>query len=84
MLKLRLFSGAAAALLIAACATSPAPEASLDAAAETPAEPALEVALYDGDFVDIQQFTTPGGVSVWLVTEPSIPIVSVQMAWRGG
>ena len=84
MLKLRLFSGAAAALLIAACATSTSSEASLDAAAETPAAPALEVALYDGDFVDIQQFTTPGGVSVWLVTEPSIPIVSVQMAWRGG
>lgn len=84
MLKLRLFSGAAAALLIAGCATSTSSEASLDAAAETPAAPALEVALYDGDFVDIQQFTTPGGVSVWLVTEPSIPIVSVQMAWRGG
>lgn len=81
MLKLRLFSGAAAALLIAACAGTPAPQASLDAA---PATPALAVDLYDGDFVDIQQFTTPGGVSVWLVTEPSIPIVSVQMAWRGG
>lgn len=81
MLKLRLFSGAAAALLIAACAGTPAPQASLDAA---PATPALAVDFYDGDFVDIQQFTTPGGVSVWLVTEPSIPIVSVQMAWRGG
>lgn len=81
MLKLRLFSGAAAALLIAACAGTPAPQASLNAA---PATPALAVDLYDGDFVDIQQFTTPGGVSVWLVTEPSIPIVSVQMAWRGG
>ena len=81
MLKLRLFSGAAAALLIAACAGTPAPQASLDAA---PATPALAVDVYDGDFVDIQQFTTPGGVSVWLVTEPSIPIVSVQMAWRGG
>lgn len=84
MLKFRLFSGAAAALLIAACATPPAPEASLDAQPEAPAEPTLEVSLYDGDFVDIQSFTTPGGVSVWLVTEPSIPIVSVQMAWRGG
>lgn len=81
MLKLRLFSGAAAALLITACASTPAPQASLDAA---PATPALAVDVYDGDFVDIQQFTTPGGVSVWLVTEPSIPIVSVQMAWRGG
>lgn len=81
MLKLRLYSGAAAALLIAACAGTPAPQASLDAA---PATPALAVDVYDGDFVDIQQFTTPGGVSVWLVTEPSIPILSVQMAWPGG
>lgn len=81
MLKLRLYSGAAAALLIAACAGTPAPQASLDAA---PATPALAVNVYDGDFVDIQQFTTPGGVSVWLVTEPSIPILSVQMAWPGG
>lgn len=72
--------GAAAALVLAACATEPAtlaPE-------PPPAEPALDFALYEGDFVNIQQFTTPGGVSVWLVTEPSIPILSVQMAWRGG
>ncbi|OYW88420.1 MAG: peptidase M16 [Hyphomonas sp. 32-62-5] len=84
MLKLRLFSSAAAALLIAACAATPAPQASLDTAPAATPEPTLAVDLYDGDFVDIQQFTTPGGVSVWLVTEPSIPIVSVQMAWRGG
>lgn len=84
MLKLRLFSGAAAAFLLVACATPSVPEASLEAVANTPASPALDVSLYDGDFVDIQDFTTPGGVSVWLVSEPSIPIVSVQMAWRGG
>ena len=82
MLKLRLYSGAAAAFILAACAT--APPAALDAEPATPAAPALAVNAYDGDFVDIQEFTTPGGVSVWLVTEPSIPIVSVQMAWRGG
>lgn len=82
MLKLRLYSGAAAAFILAACATPP--PAALDAEPATPAAPALAVNAYDGDFVDIQEFTTPGGVSVWLVTEPSIPIVSVQMAWRGG
>lgn len=68
----------AAVLLMAGCNSlepSPIP-------AEVPA--GLEVDLYEGDFVDIQQFTTPGGVSVWLVTEPSIPILSVQMAWPGG
>ncbi|MBY9068427.1 insulinase family protein [Hyphomonas sp. WL0036] len=82
MLKLQLFSGAAAALLVSACASSsvPAPHP-LDVSV---AEPVFLIDTYDGDFVDIQQMTTPGGVSVWLVTEPSIPIVSVQMAWRAG
>lgn len=81
MLNRLLFSGAAAAFLLAACATPATPVASLEAATEAPA---LDVRFYDGDFVDIQEFTTPGGVSVWLVSEPSIPILSVQMAWRGG
>lgn len=81
MLKRLLFSGAAAAVFLAACATPVGPAASLDATAQAPA---LDVNFYDGDFVDIHEFTTPGGVSVWLVSEPSIPIVSVQMAWRGG
>lgn len=85
MLRLRFLSGAAAAVLISACAGTPAPQAVNDGmGGVVPAEPGLDVSVYDGDFVDIQQFTTPGGVSVWLVTEPSIPIVSVQMAWRGG
>lgn len=74
-------AGAAAALVLAACASTPEPAA---LAPQEPLPPALEVMLYEGDFARIQQFTTPGGVSVWLVTEPSIPILSVQMAWRGG
>ena len=56
-------------------------------AAETlvePAKPALDVTVHDGEFAEIQQFVTPGGVSVWLVSEPSIPIVAVQMAWKAG
>lgn len=48
------------------------------------AEPALAVTVHKGEFAEIQQFVTPGGVSVWLVSEPSIPILAVQMAWRGG
>ena len=79
-MKRLFFSGAAAALILTACATQ-AEAPALDSA---PAEPALAVDVYEGDFVRIQQFVTPGGVSVWLVTEPSIPILSVQMAWRGG
>lgn len=33
---------------------------------------------------DIQEITTPGGVTVWLVEEPSIPIVSLQISFKGG
>lgn len=46
--------------------------------------PALDVQVHDGEFATIQQFTTPGGVSVWLVEEPSIPILSLRMAWQAG
>ena len=67
--------GAVAAFGLAAC--SP-PTDSVD----TP--PALEVQVHDGEFATIQQFTTPGGVSVWLVEEPSIPILSLRMAWTAG
>lgn len=75
---------------LAACASAPdvpledavAPEP--PPAAEAAAEAAFAVELHDGDFARIQHFTTPGGVSVWLVTEPAIPIVSVQMSWKGG
>ena len=49
-----------------------------------PAEPAMAVTVHKGEFATIQQFVTPGGVSVWLVSEPSIPILAVQMAWKGG
>lgn len=82
MRLIRLLSGAAAFAVIAACTTAvetPAP------AAETlAAEPALAVTVHKGEFAEIQQFVTPGGVSVWLVSEPSIPILAVQMAWKGG
>ncbi|MGA1342718.1 MAG: M16 family metallopeptidase [Hyphomonas sp.] len=79
---IRLLSGAAVLAVIAACTTAvetPAP------AAETlAAQPALAVTVHKGEFAEIQQFVTPGGVSVWLVSEPSIPILAVQMAWKGG
>jgi zinc protease len=65
------------AMMLAGCApTGPeAPRAGSDP---------FEVAVYDGAFATIQQFTTPGGVSVWLVEEPSIPILSLRMAWKTG
>ncbi|MEM1086304.1 MAG: pitrilysin family protein [Pseudomonadota bacterium] len=48
------------------------------------AEETLKVETYQGEFATIQQFTTPGGISVWLVEEPSIPILSLRMAWEVG
>ncbi|MEZ5998469.1 MAG: pitrilysin family protein [Hyphomonas sp.] len=65
---------------LAACMHIPVTEADLAA----PAETGLKVDVHEGDFATIQQFVTPGGASVWLVSEPSIPIVSLDMAWKGG
>lgn len=70
-----ILSAAAAAFSLAAC--NVAVESEADA-------PALAVEVHDGEFATIQQFTTPGGVSVWLVEEPSIPILSLRMAWQAG
>ena len=33
---------------------------------------------------EIQALTSPGGVAAWLVTEPSIPMISLELAFRGG
>ncbi|MEM1037120.1 MAG: pitrilysin family protein [Pseudomonadota bacterium] len=66
---------AVAALAIGACTQQ---------ATDEPTENALEVEVYDGEFATIQQFVTPGGISVWLVEEPSIPILSLRMAWQVG
>ncbi|MCI4643296.1 MAG: insulinase family protein [Hyphomonadaceae bacterium] len=78
---------AGAVLFLAACVTSaPVEEADLvveEAEVEVLA-PVLDVTVHEGDFARIEQFTTPGGISVWLVNEPSIPIVSFQAAWPGG
>ena len=69
--------GALAAILLAA------PLAHAQDTATTEA-PALDVTVHEGDFATIQQFATPGGVSVWLVEEPSIPIMALRMAWETG
>jgi len=34
--------------------------------------------------LDIQPVTSPGGIEFWLVEEPAIPIVAVEMAFEGG
>ncbi|MEL6283181.1 MAG: pitrilysin family protein [Pseudomonadota bacterium] len=33
---------------------------------------------------EIQEVTTPGGVTFWMVEERAIPILSIQIAFRGG
>jgi zinc protease len=83
-----LIAGFLAATSLVACTSmqdTAAPESAALAEPASAPEPApLEVTVYSGDFAEIQQFTTPGGASVWLVSEPSIPILSLQMAWKGG
>jgi len=79
--------GLLAATSLTACANLNPPPVEPETVVEVVAapEPApLEVTVHSGDFAEIQQFTTPGGASVWLVSEPSIPILSLQMAWKGG
>ncbi len=34
--------------------------------------------------VDIQQVESPGGIKAWLVEEPSIPFVALELRFRGG
>ncbi|SHI44770.1 zinc protease [Shimia gijangensis] len=34
--------------------------------------------------VEIKEVTTPGGINVWLVEEPSIPFVALEIRFRGG
>ncbi|HYM29945.1 MAG TPA: pitrilysin family protein [Candidatus Cybelea sp.] len=31
---------------------------------------------------EIQPVTSPGGIKAWLVREPSIPIIAIELAWR--
>jgi len=44
----------------------------------------LKIKVHEGSFARIQQFETESGVSVWLVEEPSIPILSVRLSWEAG
>ena len=34
--------------------------------------------------VDIQEVVSPGGITAWLVQEPSIPFVAIEMRFEGG
>ncbi|KCZ47640.1 MULTISPECIES: pitrilysin family protein [unclassified Hyphomonas] len=85
MKRLTITAGLLAATSLSACAYFNPPPVESATVVEVVEEPApLEVRVHSGDFAEIQQFTTPGGASVWLVSEPSIPILSLNMAWKGG
>jgi len=45
---------------------------------------AVFVALPAWAASEIEEFTTPGGIEVWLVNEPSIPIVALEVSFKGG
>jgi zinc protease len=32
----------------------------------------------------VQVVTSPGGITAWLVSEPSVPVISIRFAFRGG
>ncbi|MEM5516576.1 pitrilysin family protein [Henriciella sp. AS95] len=83
--KLGLGASVAVSLLLAACQV-PAETADTTTAMDVvaPDSDELAVTVHEGDFATIQQFTTPGGISVWLVEEPSIPIMALRMAWETG
>jgi len=34
--------------------------------------------------VDIQRVISPAGIEAWLVNDPSVPVISMDVAWRGG
>jgi zinc protease len=34
--------------------------------------------------VDIQSVTSPGGLTAWLVEEPAIPFMSLEIRFKGG
>ena len=34
--------------------------------------------------INVKEVTSPGGIKAWLVEEPSIPFVAVELRFRGG
>ncbi len=79
---LNFMTGAALAFTLGACGAGNGSDSTDGSGTADTA--GLDVTIHDGEFATIKQFTTPGGVSVWLVEEPSIPILSLRMAWEAG
>lgn len=64
-------------LLIACAATLGACQSPGPDTAPAPRENAFSMA-------DVQVVTSPGGITAWLVQEDFVPMVAMEMAWRGG
>lgn len=45
---------------------------------------ALVTAAPAAHAIDIERVVSPGGVEAWLVTEPAIPLITLNAAFRGG
>lgn len=69
---MRALLAAASVALMSLAACEKAPAAPADAKKDTSA------------LADIQVVTSPGGVTAWLVEEDFVPIIAMEMAWKGG
>lgn len=69
---IRALASVIVATALAGCQTAPA---ATPLAPEPPEKSGL---------ADVQIVTSPGGITAWLVTEPYVPIVAMEMAWKGG
>ncbi len=71
---MRRLAAGALALALGGCWTI-APASAPGASMAQPHKPAI---------ANIQVVKSPGGVTAWLVSEPFVPIIAMEMAWRGG
>jgi zinc protease len=45
---------------------------------------AARPAAADEKVLDVQSFTTPAGIPVWLVTDKTVPVISMRFSFKGG
>ncbi len=45
---------------------------------------ALTVLVLPARAIEIERVTSPGGIEAWLVSEPTVPLVTLNFAFRGG
>ncbi|MGE0830855.1 MAG: M16 family metallopeptidase [Hyphomonadaceae bacterium] len=63
--------------------------AALALAAATPAAPALAqtaqaTAAHAAHDVDVERVVSPGGIEAWLVSDSTVPIITLRAYWLGG